>query len=181
MAGLTAGALAVVGFLAYQASASAPSSVRMPHSSTSPVASGPKGKPAKTSPLALPANSGSGTRVVYSLTGKRIWIVDTEAKAGTKPPTFPVTPSAVSPKPDTYRVTSRSSKVTGSDGKPVEHVVRFANVDGVTIGFSAAVDGKKPAPGATPQEGTGAVRLSRPDGKAIWEFATISVKVVVVA
>ncbi|MFJ6696025.1 hypothetical protein ACIQM4_08115 [Streptomyces sp. NPDC091272] len=180
VAGLTAGALAVVGFLAYQASASAPGTVAAPSSSASPVTSGPKGKAAKPSPLALPANSGSGTRVVYSLAGKRIWLVDAEAKAGTKPRTFKVSPSAVNPTPDTYRVSTRSLKITGSDGKPVEHVVRFANVDGVTVGFSAAVDGTMPKPGATPQEGTGAVRLTRADGTAVWEFATVSVKVVVV-
>ncbi|MFI0980007.1 hypothetical protein ACH4SP_23755 [Streptomyces sp. NPDC021093] len=180
VAGLTAGALAVVGFLAYQASASAPESVAAPSSSTSPAATGPKDKARKPSPLALPANSGSGTRVVYSLAGKRIWLVDSQAPAGTKPRTFPVAPSAVSPAPDTYKVLTRSLKITGSDGKPVEHVVRFANVDGTTIGFSAAVDGTMPTPGATPQEGTGAVRLSRADGTAVWEFATVTVKVVVV-
>jgi hypothetical protein len=180
VAGLTAGALAVVGFLAYQASANAPDSVAAPSSSASPAPTGPRTKAPKPSPLSLPAASGQGTRVVYSLSGKRIWLVDAEAKAGTKPPTFVVAPSAVSPTPDTYRVTSRTNRITGSDGKPVEHVVRFANVDGVTIGFSAAVDGTMPAPGTKPQEGTGAVRLSREDGTKVWEFATGGVKVVVV-
>ncbi|MGW7412890.1 hypothetical protein [Streptomyces sp. NPDC054863] len=180
VAGLTAGALAVVGFLAYQASASAPASAVAPSSSASPTATGPKGKVRKPSPLELPANSGSGTRVVYSLGGKRIWLVDSAAKPGAKPRTFRVAPSAVSPTPDTYQVLNRSVKITGSDGKPVEHVVRFANVDGTTVGFSAAVDGTMPTPGATPQEGTGAVRLSRADGTAVWEFATVNVKVVVV-
>ncbi|MCX5204790.1 hypothetical protein OG897_25455 [Streptomyces sp. NBC_00237] len=180
VAGLTAGALAVVGFLAYQASANAPDSVAAPSSSTSPAQPGAKEKAPQRSPLELPAESGKGSRVVYSLSGKRIWLVDTEAKAGTKPPTFVVAPSAVSPTPDTYLVMSRSIRITGSDGKPVEHVVRFANVDGVTIGFSAAVDGTMPTPGTKPQEGTGAVRLSREDGAKVWEFATRGVKVVVV-
>ncbi|WP_189821078.1 hypothetical protein [Streptomyces finlayi] len=180
VAGLTAGALAVVGFLAYQASANVPDSVSRPSASTAPTQPGAKEKAKPRSPLELPADSGKGTRVVYSLSGKRIWLVDSEAKPGTKPPTFVVAPSAVSPTPDTYRVTTRSNRITGSDGKPVEHVVRFANVDGVTIGFSAAVDGTMPTPGVKPQEGTGAVRLSREDGSKVWEFATGGVKVVVV-
>ncbi|MFF0744492.1 hypothetical protein ACFYVL_29235 [Streptomyces sp. NPDC004111] len=182
VAGLTAGALAVVGFLAYQASANVPDSVSMPSAATSPTGPKDKGKAAKPSPLALPANSGTGTRVVYSLSGKRVWLVDKAAPAAAqqKPPTYPVSPSAVSPVPETYRVSTRSLRVTGSDGKPVEHVVRFTSVDGVTIGFSAAVDGTMPTPGATPQEGTGAVRMSRADATRMWEFATVNVKVVVV-
>ncbi|MFD3512760.1 hypothetical protein [Streptomyces sp. NPDC058657] len=182
VAGLTAGALAVVGFLAYQASANVPDTVAMPSATASPTVPQGKGKTAKPSPLALPANSGTGTRVVYSLSGKRVWLVDTEAPAAArqKPPTYPVAPSAVSPAPDTYRVSTRSLKVTGSDGKPVEHVVRFTSVDGVTVGFSAAVDGTMPGPGASPQEGTGAVRMTRADANRMWEFATVNVKVVVV-
>jgi hypothetical protein len=181
VAGLTAGALAVVGFLTYQASANAPGPVAAPSSSASPHAS-PTGRAVKPSPLSLPADSGTGTRVVYSLSGKRVWLVDAEAPtaARQKPPTFPVAPSAVSPAPDTYRVSSRSLRITGSDGKPVEHVVRFANVDGVTVGFSAAVDGTVPSPGVRPQEGTGAVRMKREDADKVWEFATVGVKVVVV-
>ncbi|WP_433546136.1 hypothetical protein ACQPZG_14045 [Streptomyces sp. CA-294286] len=183
VAGLTAGALAVVGFLSYQASANAPDSVAAPSASVSPGATPTgKGKAVKPSPLALPADSGTGTRVVYSLSGKRVWLVDATAPAASrqKPPTYPVAPSAVSPSPDTYRVSTRSLRITGSDGKPVEHVVRFANVDGVTVGFSAAVDGTMPTPGAQPQEGTGAVRMAREDATEVWEFATVGVKVVVV-
>ncbi|MFI5809302.1 hypothetical protein [Streptomyces sp. NPDC051561] len=183
VAGLTAGALAVVGFLAYQASANVPDTVAMPPSSTtSPTGPKDTGRTAKPSPLTVPAQSGKGTRVVYSLSGKRVWLVDPEPQRAAKkqPPTFVVAPSAVSPSPDTYRVSTRTRKITGSDGKPVEHVVRFASVDGVTIGFSAAVDGTMPTPGATPQEGTGAVRLARTDGKQMWEFATVGVKIVVV-
>ncbi|CAM5698245.1 hypothetical protein STENM327S_04370 [Streptomyces tendae] len=43
----------------------------------------------------------------------------------------------------------RSDRIAGSDGVPVEHVVRFADSQGVAIGFSAAVDGSTAAPNQT--------------------------------
>ena len=60
VAGLTAAALAVVGFLAYQASANAPDDLnaRPDKSPTAPSRS-PGGK---TDPLKLPAGSGAGTK-----------------------------------------------------------------------------------------------------------------------
>jgi len=64
------------------------------------------------------------------------------------------------------------------DGLPVEHVVRFATVDGVTIGFSATVPGGTPQPDPTAR--MGGIRESSGDGTAMWEFATIGRPVVVV-
>lgn len=60
----------------------------------------------------------------------------------------------------------------------MEHVVRFASVDGTAIGFSAAVDGS--APVLDPTERTGGIRETRADGAAMWKFATIGRTVVVV-
>ncbi|WP_267243050.1 hypothetical protein [Streptomyces sp. PR69] len=182
MAGLTAAALAAVGFLAYQASASAPDDLgraRTPSVSPSPGASGApggSGAPAakKPDPTVLPADSGTGVRLVYALKDRRVWLVDDKNKAIR---TFEVMPSTVSPQPGTYSVTSRSGSVTGSDGVPIEHVVRFASVDDVTIGFSAAVDGSMASP--DPSRKTGGVRMGRADGDAVWRFATIGSKVVV--
>ncbi|MBD0745566.1 hypothetical protein BG418_28425 [Streptomyces sp. CBMA152] len=185
MAGLTAAALAVVGFLAYQASASAPSAADLaapgttvspaPHTSASvpPKSSGP-GKAA----TALPENTGIGPRTVYSLSAKRVWLVGTKALKGQAPKNFDVMPATVNPKPGTYAVTSRSSKVTGSDGVEIEHVVRFTAVDSVTIGFSAAVNGAVASP--DPSKRTGGIRMKREDGNALWTFATIGSKIVVV-
>lgn len=181
VAGLTTAALAAVGFLAYQASANAPADwpAGRPGASASPT----PGKTAKhDSPgeakarHSLPRNSGSGVRVVYSLGGKRVWLVGTNDQVIR---TYPVSPSSVSPAPGTYAVTSRSPRVPGSDGITVEHVVRFASVDGVVIGFSAAVDGSTPDPNA--ERKTGGIREKRADGKALWAFAKVGTKVVVVA
>ncbi|MEU9376665.1 hypothetical protein AB0D94_23240 [Streptomyces sp. NPDC048255] len=176
VAGLTAAAIAVVGFLGYQASATAPTpppkaaeQAPAPAGSQAPV----KQDPAK--PVPVPADSGTGERVVYSVGQKRVWLV---GAAGQEPKSFTVVPSTVHPKPGSYSVTSRSGAVTGSDGVPIEHVVRFASPDGVVVGFSARVDGATPEP--DPNRKTGGIRMSRADGDAMWAFATISAKVVVV-
>ncbi|MFJ3087722.1 hypothetical protein [Streptomyces sp. NPDC086838] len=180
MAALTAAAVAAVAFLAYQASANVPDDLAAkPKASSSASASAPAGghgeaKP-KKDPLAVPAGSGSGMRVVYALKDRRVWLVDAKGKASR---TFKVMPSSVSAAPGSYAVTSRSGSVQGSDGVPIEHVVRFATVNDVTIGFSAAQDGSMEEPDPTVK--AGGVRMSRADGDAVWRFATVNVKVVVV-
>ncbi|MCX5397466.1 hypothetical protein [Streptomyces sp. NBC_00102] len=178
VAGLTAAAIAAVAFLAYQASANAPDSVADVSVSASASASAKPSakKPTPTvDPLDLPANSGTGLRVVYGLKAKRVWLV------GENPDTvktFPVVPSTVSPEPGSYAVYSRTGTVTGSDGVPIEHVVRFAEVDDTVIGFSAAQDGSLPTPDPTLK--TGGVRMTRESADALWSFATVAVKVVVI-
>ncbi|QYA96275.1 hypothetical protein KZO11_22915 [Streptomyces anulatus] len=178
VAGLTAAAVAAVAFLAYQASANAPASVAST-TGKKPAASAsaqPSAKPKPTAdPLAVPASSGKGERVVYALKDRRVWLVDEGNKAIR---TFTVMPSPVSPPPGVHQVTSRSGTVQGSDGVPIEHVVRFANVDQVAIGFSAAQDGSMASPDPTSK--TGGVRMKRADGNAMWTFATVGAKVVVV-
>jgi len=174
VAGLTAAALATVGFLAYQASANAPQRLGTegPPSAT-PVSASKL--PDVRRPGALPADSGAGRRVVYSLADDRVWLVGADNRAHRS---FTVTPGTVDPVPGSYQVTSRSNSITGTDGAPIEHVVRFTGVDGVAIGFSAAVDG--PPPQADPEVRTGGIRETRTDGDAMWEFAMIGEKVVVV-
>ncbi|MFB8269142.1 hypothetical protein ACFC96_21425 [Streptomyces sp. NPDC055955] len=175
VAGLTAAALAVVGFLAYQASASAPDSLAPSTAGKTPSTAASHSPKDKKNLNAVPAKSGTGERVVYSVDDDRVWLV---ADGGTTQRTFKVTPSTVDPPVGKYVVTSRSASITGSDGVPIEHVVRFANVDGITIGFSAAVDGSMPEP--DPAKKTGGIREKRADGDAMWDFATIGKKIVVV-
>ncbi|MFJ3879961.1 hypothetical protein ACIPW5_21215 [Streptomyces sp. NPDC090077] len=177
VAGLTVAAIAAIGFLGYQASATAPAvpAKTGPQAPAAPQAQTPaKQDPAK--PAAVPADSGSGARVVYSVSQKRVWLVTEDGK---EPRTFTVMPSTVHPVPGSYAVSSRAGTVTGTDGVPIEHVVRFASTDGIAIGFSARVDGSMPAPDTTKK--TGGIRMGRADGDATWAFATIGAKVVVVA
>ncbi|TDC74082.1 hypothetical protein [Streptomyces hainanensis] len=185
---LTATALAVVAFFAYQASAAvddAPSrSTERPDESAAPEddanGGGEGGEGTATDEPPLPPESGTGKRVVYSLAQQRVWLVDV-SQDGTGEvvlDTFPVHPSAVSPSPGEYAVTSRNPSGTGSDGVAIENTVIFHEEDGVVFGFSAAIDGSTPDPDAELR--TGAVREAREDGAAMWEFATESVAIVVV-
>ncbi|WP_442809019.1 L,D-transpeptidase [Streptomyces sp. NBC_01218] len=178
VAGLTAAAVAVVAFLAYQASANAPDSVAAPPTSASASASAKpstkKPEPA-ADPLVVPTGSGTGPRVVYALKQKRVWLVGADGKASR---TFEVVPSSISPAPGTFAVFRRTGATEGSDGVPIEHVVLFAEVGDSVVGFSAAQDGSLPTPDPTVK--AGGVRMTREDADALWNFATIDTKVVVV-
>ncbi|MFE7269151.1 hypothetical protein [Streptomyces sp. NPDC057623] len=176
VAGLTVAALATVGFLTYQASANVPADLRKPHAVRSPEVSTSKAPRDSNAPGALPTGSGAGQRVVYSTDDDRVWLVGGGEKVKR---TFRVTPGTVDPPPGAYTVTSRSNAVTGTDGLPVEHVVRFATIEDTTVGFSALADGSAPLPN-NPTVKTGGIRESREDGNAMWDFATIGRTVVVI-
>jgi hypothetical protein len=170
---LTTAALATVGFLAYQASATVPTG---PHAGSAAAAVTSKVPRGERNSAALPPGSGAGERVVYSLDHNRVWLVNADDNVMR---TFEVIPGTIDPAPGVYVVTSRSNSVTGTDGIPIEHVVRFASIDGVAIGFSAAVtEAGRPAP-VTTTVPTGGIRESREDGDAMWAFATIGAKVAV--
>ncbi|MEV0979164.1 hypothetical protein [Streptomyces sp. NPDC049915] len=176
VAGLTAAALATVGFLGWQAAATVPAELGGARKPTVPPAVSATEAPRdKKNPAKLPAGTGRGPRVVYGLDDNRVWLVDRGDKVRR---TFRVDPGNVDPAPGVYMVTSRSGSVTGTDGVPVEHVVRFTAVNGVSIGFSAEA-GPATQP---PDDGvlTGGIRESRPDGAAMWDFATIGRRVVVI-
>jgi hypothetical protein len=175
VAGLTVAAIATVGFLAFQASANVPDTLGEPHASPSSKTSAPKAPKAKKDPDALPASSGTGVRVVYSTDADRVWLVGAGNKVKR---TFEVTPGTVDPAAGSYAVTSRTGSTPGSDGTQIEHVVRFSLTDSIAFGFSAAVNGSTEAP--DPEKKLGGIRSSRADGDAMWEFATVGVKVVVV-
>ncbi|MEY9877704.1 hypothetical protein ABH931_007228 [Streptacidiphilus sp. MAP12-33] len=178
---LTAGALAVVAVLAVQAKSSASTTTasgagaKAPGVSASSTA-GTKAIPAK--PVAVPKDSGTGKRVVYSVSQKRVWLVDPGQSGQTR--TFTVQPGTVDPAPGSYAVTSTTAGPTpGSDGKQVKNIVRFTTREGIFIGFSSAVDGSTPVPDANKK--TGGIRETVADGQALFDFAPFDTKVVVVA
>lgn len=173
VAGLTAAALATVGFLAFQASANAPADPAEPRRGSAPATTAKA--PGGIASTLLPDGSGAGERVVYALAADRVWLVGADGRVKR---TFKVAPGSVDPLPGSYAVRSRSGAITGTDGTPIEHVVRFAEVDGVTIGFSAALDGSPPQ--RDPRVQTGGIRESVADGDAMWAFATIGRRVEVV-
>ncbi|AEW96002.1 MULTISPECIES: L,D-transpeptidase [Streptomycetaceae] len=174
--GLTAAALAGVGVLAWQASA-APDHTGRAHPATSAQAkpsTAPSKPPAPRTP-AVPADSGSGKRVVYSLAGKRVWLVEADGHVAR---TFPVVPGTLAPAPGTYHVTYRAPQTTGSDKVAIEHLIVFDVVEGRNIGFSAAVDGSLPT-AQNPGIKTGGIRERTADGDAMWPFAPKGATVVV--
>lgn len=184
---MTLAALAGVGVLAAQAAATAPKVSANATAKSTPSAHQPgKATPSgagSTSPapdpLALPANSGSGLRIVYGEAAKRVWLV---SDGTTVARTFPIVPGNVPAPTGSFKVTSRLSTSSGTDGTPIQYVVLFNNarVDHIstTFGFDAVanVTGLPPAPSGR----TGGIRMAQADAQALWNFSNFGTTVVVV-
>src|SRR6476469_3335453 len=101
VAAFTAGALVVIGVLAWHASTSPDYNGRAHALATAgarPFTS-PSTSPSSAlvgNAAALPAASGEGKRVVYALSEKRVWLVAANGRAQRS---FTVTPGSVSPAP----------------------------------------------------------------------------------
>jgi hypothetical protein len=180
VAELVAAALAAVCVLTAQASHSpADPALRARSADSNPGSpggsGGSEGGLAAPGVVPVPAGSGSGERVVYSLVARRVWLVGADERVLR---TFTVVGGTVAPVPGTHRVFARRLGGTGGDGVPVEHVVLFAATDGMNVGFSAAQDGALDPP--DPAKRTGAVREDRADADAMWRLATIGSTVEVV-
>ncbi|MDX6354343.1 MAG: hypothetical protein QOF98_1246 [Streptomyces sp.] len=179
ISGLVAAALIAVGALAADAAGSAPGYPLAAAGTSGGGAARPAPAPRESAnphdPRLLPADSGSGERVVYSLTRGRVWLVTEDEQVAR---TYPVTAGNLPPTLGAHLVFARRAQGEGGDGAAVEHVVLFAETDGMNIGFSAAVDGSLTPPDPTQQ--TTAVRQSRADAAALWQQATVGSTVEVV-
>ncbi|WP_177246403.1 hypothetical protein [Actinacidiphila alni] len=172
--GLTAGAIVIIAVLAAQAAGSAPDQPAAAARPSSSATKSPSTKPTpKTYPV--PADSGTGRRVVYSISGKRVWLVGEAEKVQR---TYTVVAGNVAPSKGIHRVFSRRASGIGGDGAQVEHVVLFATTGGINVGFSAATNGSTAPP--DPDKKTAAIRETRLDGTALWQIATIGSTVYVV-
>jgi lipoprotein-anchoring transpeptidase ErfK/SrfK len=131
----------------------------------------------------LPAGSGEGRRVVFSVAGQRMWWVGHD---GSVLRTAPVSGRENTPATGTFQVYSRSERATGLDGSTMNHFVRFTHgPNGWAIGFHdiPIVDG---APAQTLEQlGTplshGCIRQSPEDARFTWDFLRVGDTVVVVA
>jgi hypothetical protein len=183
---MTLAALAGVGVLAAQAAATAPKvSITAKGSSAPTHQPGASGTPGTGSsantpdPLALPANSGSGLRIVYGEAAKRVWLVP---NGNTVARTFQVVPGSVAAPTGTFKVTNRLSTSQGTDGTPIQYVVLFNNsrVDHISTAFGfdavANVTGLPPAPSGR----TGGIRMAQADAQALWNFSNFGTPVVIV-
>jgi lipoprotein-anchoring transpeptidase ErfK/SrfK len=134
--------------------------------------------------LSLPADSGSGRRVVFDESRQRVWLV---GSGGRVLRTYPVSGSIYDNlDPGTYQVYSRSARAIGiDDSGTMRYMVRFAHGDNAAIGFHdiPVLDGELVQ--TKDELGTplshGCIRQARPDAKALWRFAPLGTTVVVTA
>lgn len=132
---------------------------------------------------ALPADSGTGRRAVFSESRQRVWIVDAD---GTVARTYLASGSTLDNlDPGTYEVYSRSRWAVGIENSGVmEYFVRFTRgPSGAAIGFHS-IPTKDGEPVQTLRQlGTplshGCIRQKKSDAVAMWEFADIGTTVVV--
>ena len=171
---MTIASLAAVGVLAAQAAATAPKVRAAPTSAAVKSGSTSGSGSTTTTTYALPANSGSGTRIVYSPGQKRVWLVE----GTTVERTMEVVPGTITATDGTYEVSAKSPGATGSDGVQVLYVVRFDSGSSTTYGFDADANtaGLPPAPTGK----TGGIRMAQTDARALYEFSSVGTSVDVV-
>lgn len=154
-----------------------------PPAPTPPAAPAPP-PPPPVDPLAIPANSGSGKRLIMSLSQQRAWAVEAN---GSLTRTWLVSGRKTMPGTGTYKVFSRSMYTVALANRTIKfrYMVRFAKgPKGDNIGFHE-IPTKFGVPVQTlaqlgqPLSG-GCVRQSTADAQFVWNWAPISTKVVVV-
>jgi lipoprotein-anchoring transpeptidase ErfK/SrfK len=133
---------------------------------------------------ALPADSGTGRRVVFSISAQRVWLVEAD---GSVRATYLVSGSVTNNlAPGRYDVYSRSRRAVGvDDSGRMEYFVRFAHGRHAAIGFhSIPTKGGRPlqteAQLGTPQS-HGCIRQKLSDAVTMWDFADVGTDVVVLA
>ncbi len=144
-----------------------------------------RGQVAGSGDAALPADSGTGLRVVFSQHLQQVWLVNAEDAVKR---TYPVSGSVTDNlQPGTYSVYSRSRWAVGVDDSGVmQYFVRFTKgPTGAAIGFHTiptqnGVPLQTAAQLGTPQS-HGCIRQRTPDAIALWNYAPVGTKVVVVA
>ena len=133
---------------------------------------------------ALPAKSGSGKRVVYSIARQQVWLVDAKDRVAR---TYLVSGRPSQPDPGTFRVYSKSLHTSSSvSDATMNYMVRFTYGErtGAPIGFH---DIPKARGGGYEQRlselgkplSAGCVRQAPADAVALWRFAPVGTKVVV--
>lgn len=131
----------------------------------------------------LPANSGSGRRIVYSRAQQRIWLVEAN---GTVYNTHRVSGRTYEPSAGTYHVYSRSEYTYSASDPSVRwrYMVRFTyGFQGGRIGFHE-IPNRNGRPLQTKEQlglplSGGCVRQSTDDAIIVWNWAPIGTTVVV--
>lgn len=132
----------------------------------------------------VPADSGSGRRIVYSNSGQRVWLVEENGQVFDS---YLVSGRINTPAPGTYAVFSKSPLAwAGHDGITMKHMVRFAHGRSLAIGFHSIPTYSNGAPMQTvDQLGTyrssGCVRQRVDKAKQLYDWSPIGLTVVVLA
>ena len=122
----------------------------------------------------LPANSGQGRRVVYSVSDQRVWLVEADERVSAS---WLVSGRKGIPKPGTYSIYSRSRWSSASGGKVrMEFMMRFVKTKGLAIGFHAIPVDRKGRQIQSEEElgqprSRGCVRQRRADAEHLWNWA----------
>jgi lipoprotein-anchoring transpeptidase ErfK/SrfK len=128
----------------------------------------------------LPAGSGQGRRVVYSVGQQRVWWVESNEVVVN---TYLVSGRRGTPRPGTYAVYSKS-RYASSGSARMEYMIRFAWGRSLAIGFHSI-----PTVGGRPLQSEaqlgqplshGCVRQRVSDAAALWNWAPIGTRVDVV-
>ena len=148
------------------------------------VSTGPDYKrPARAS---LPADSGSGKRVVFDITGQQVWLVNSDNEVER---TYLVSGSRYDQlEPGSYEVFSVSRHTTSWTGsETMEYMVRFHRGRNSNIGFhdipvktSTGEEVQSLSELGTPLS-DGCIRQDVEDAKNLYEFAPVGTAVVVVS
>jgi hypothetical protein len=137
------------------------------------------------SQTAVPVSSGHGRRIVFSQHLQRVWLL---GKTDNVRKTYLVSGSVTDNlQPGSYSVYSKSRRAVGVDDSGVmQYFVRFTQgPTGAAIGFHSIPTKDGVPVQTTAQLGTpashGCIRQWKPDALALWHFAPVGTKVVVVA
>lgn len=141
-----------------------------------PPAEEPTPQPARPEFPALPADSGSGRRVVYSVSQQRVWLVEQDEVVSAS---WLVSGRQGIPRPGTYSVFSRSRWSSASGGRVrMEFMVRFVRPKGrgLAIGFHAIPVDRRGRQIQSEEElgqprSKGCVRQRRADAEHLWNWA----------
>jgi lipoprotein-anchoring transpeptidase ErfK/SrfK len=137
-------------------------------------------------PLALPAHSGSGKRIIYDISAQRVWLVDRKDAVVR---TYLVSGGRNRHllHPGRYAVESKQPQAVSFDGKEtMNYMVAFASGKHYPIGFHdipARSDGtlvESRSQLGTPQS-AGCIRQWITDARYLWDFAAVGTPVVVKA
>jgi hypothetical protein len=138
----------------------------------------------RDSAVTLPADTGTGRRVVFDMSAQRVWLVGVD---DTVRRSYLVSGSVTDNlDPGHYQVYSRSRWAVGVDDSGVmQYFVRFTRGNHAAIGFHDIPELHGKPLQTEDQLGTpqshGCIRQARPDAIRLWDFAPVGTAVDVVA